>query len=403
MEPSTTPDIIIGLDVGKTDHHASALTTTGERIYDKPLPQDEAAQREILASMQAHGGVLMVVDQPNTIGALPIAVARDCGCTVGDLPDLAMRKAADLYPGRSKTDRRDAFIIADTARTMPHTLRAVDRDDETLVALKMLAGFHDDIAKDATRTKNSLRSVLTQIHPALERVFAGEILSRTLVLDSLIHYEGPTKLAAAGRGRVLKWIRNRAKKDPDTLAIFAALAEQTVTVPGMAAAELVIPQLAANIEALQAQRDTIAGHGSEMLESFPLAQVLMSMPGVGIKTASNILLSIGDCSDFADAAHLAAYAGIAPTTRQSGTSVRGEFPTRAGNKQLKNAMFRSAWIASNCHPASRDYYLRKRTEGQRHNAAVMWLARSRCNVIYALLTRCEFFREIPARTIATAA
>ena len=243
MEPSTTPDIIIGLDVGKTDHHASALTTTGERIYDKPLPQDEAAQREILASMQAHGGVLMVVDQPNTIGALPIAVARDCGCTVGDLPDLAMRKAADLYPGRSKTDRRDAFIIADTARTMPHTLRAVDRDDETLVALKMLAGFHDDIAKDATRTKNRLRSVLTQIHPALERVFAGEILSRTLVLDSLIHYEGPTKLAAAGRRRVLKWMHNRSKKAPAALvdAIFAALAEQTVTVPGMAAAELVIP------------------------------------------------------------------------------------------------------------------------------------------------------------------
>lgn len=222
---------------------------------------------------------------------------------------------------------------------MPHTLRAVDRDDETLSALKMLAGFHDDIAKDATRTKNRLRSVLTQIHPALERVFAGEILSRTLVLDSLIHYEGPTKLAAAGRGRVLKWMRNRAKKDPVALAIFAALAEQTVTVPGMAAAELVIPQLAANIEALQAQRDTIAGHGSEMLESFPLAQVLMSMPGVGITTASNILLSIGDCQDFADAAHLAAYAGIAPTTRQSGTSIRGEFPTRAGNKQLKTRCF----------------------------------------------------------------
>lgn len=209
------------------------------------------------------------------------------------------------------------------------------------------------------------------------------------VLDSLIHYEGPTKLTAAGRGRILKWIRNRAKKDPAALvdAIFAALAEQTVTVPGTAAAELVISQLAANIKALQAQRDTIAGQVEEMLESFPLAQVLMSMPGVGITTASNILLSIGDCQDFADAAHLAAYAGIAPTTRQSGTSVRGEFPTRAGNKQLKNAMFRSAWIASNCHPASRDYYLRKRGEGQKHNAAVMWLARSRCNVIYPLLTR----------------
>ena len=262
-----------------------------------------------------------------------------------------------------------------------------------------------EITPASPRTKNRLPSVLTQIRPVLERVFAGEILSRTLVLDSLIHYEGPTKLAAAGRGRVLKWMRNRAKKDPAALvdAFFAALAERIVTVPDTAAAELVIPQLAANIKALQAQRDTIAGQVEEMLESFPLAQVLMSMPGVGIKTASNIVLPIGDCQDFADAAHLAAYAGITPTTRQSGTSVRGEFPTRAGNKQLKNAMFQSAWIASNCHPASRDYYLRKRAEGQKHNAAVMWLARSRCNDIYALLTRREFFREIPARTIATAA
>lgn len=73
-------------------------------------------------------------------------MARDCGCTVGDLPDLAIRKAADFYPGRSKTVRRDAFIIADTARTMPHTLRAVDRDDEALAALKMLVGFDDEIA-----------------------------------------------------------------------------------------------------------------------------------------------------------------------------------------------------------------------------------------------------------------
>ncbi|MBP2331941.1 hypothetical protein JOF33_000640 [Corynebacterium freneyi] len=62
MQPSTTPEIIIGLDVGKTGHHACALTDTGERIYDNPLPQDEAARREIFASMQAHGSVFMVVD-----------------------------------------------------------------------------------------------------------------------------------------------------------------------------------------------------------------------------------------------------------------------------------------------------------------------------------------------------
>ena len=90
--------------------------------------------------------MLVVVDQPNTIGALPIAVARDVGADVAYLPGLAMRKAADLYPGQSKTDARDAFIFADTARTMPHTLRAVDRDSDVLSALKVLSGFDEDLA-----------------------------------------------------------------------------------------------------------------------------------------------------------------------------------------------------------------------------------------------------------------
>ena len=240
--------VFVGLDVGKSAHHACALTADGSRLYDKPLVQDEAALRDVFIGLQQHGPVLMIVDQPNTIGALAIAVARDCDCQVAYLPGLAMRKAADLYPGRSKTDARDAFVIADTARTMPHTLRAVDRDNEVLSALKMLAGFDDDIARDCSRTKNRLRSVLTQIHPAFERVFVGEILARTIVLDLLIHYGGPTKIRAAGRARVLKWARNRSRKDPVELIdrIFTALAEQTVTVPGTAAAELVIPQLAAN-------------------------------------------------------------------------------------------------------------------------------------------------------------
>jgi hypothetical protein len=56
-------------------------------------------------------------------------------------------------------------------------------------------------------------------------------------------------------------------------------------------------------------------------------------------------------------------------------------------------MFRSAWIASNCHDPSRRYYQRKRAEGRKHNAAVMSLARRRSNVIYAMLTSREFYRE----------
>lgn len=100
--------ITLGLDVGKSAHHGCALTPDGQRVYDHELPQDESALRTVISDLQQHGAVLVVRVQPNTIGALPIAVARDVGADVAYLPGLAMRKAADLYPGQSKTDARDA-------------------------------------------------------------------------------------------------------------------------------------------------------------------------------------------------------------------------------------------------------------------------------------------------------
>jgi hypothetical protein len=112
-----------------------------------------------------------VVDQPATIGALPVAVAQAAGVTVGYPPGLAMRRIADPHAGESKTDARDAFIIAEAARTMPHTLRSIQIADEQT----MLCGFDDDLAKQATATPNRIRGLVTQIHPAPERVLGPRL------------------------------------------------------------------------------------------------------------------------------------------------------------------------------------------------------------------------------------
>jgi hypothetical protein len=84
---------------------------------------------------------------------------------VAYLPGLSMCRIADLYPGQAKTDARDAHIIADAARTMPHTLRRVDTGDETLTELGVLVGFDDDLAGEATRTSNRIRGLLTCSRP----------------------------------------------------------------------------------------------------------------------------------------------------------------------------------------------------------------------------------------------
>jgi transposase len=122
----------------------------------------------------------------------------------------------------------------------------------------------------------------------------------------------------------------------------------------------------------------------EILDAHPLAKVLISMPGLGIRTSARILLEIGDITAFPTPGHLAAYAGLAPVTRQSGSSIKGEHPPKGGNKALKRAMFLSAF-ASLSDPLSRAYYDRKRAEGKKHNAALICLARRRSDVIYAML------------------
>lgn len=187
--------VIVGLDVGKSEHHAVGLDRAGGRVFDAPLPNSEPKLRAMFDKLAAHGPVLVVVDQPATVGALPVAVARACGHDVAYLPGLAMRRIADLYPGDAKTDARDAFIIADAARTLPHTLRRVDTDDEALAELSVLAGYDDDLATETTRISNRIRGLLTGLHPGLERVL-GPRITHPAVLEILIGCGGPAGIRA---------------------------------------------------------------------------------------------------------------------------------------------------------------------------------------------------------------
>ncbi len=394
-----------GLDVGKGVHHVVALDPAGTRLVDRPLPNDEGALRELFTGLQTHGRVLLVVDQVAAIGALAVAVARDLGVAIGYLPGLTMRRLADLHPGEGKTDARDAFVIADAARSLPHTLRRVDGDDEQLAELTVLAGYDNDLAAEVTRLTNRLHDALTHVHPALERLI-GRHLNRAGVLDLLVAAPTPAQLQRLSWDDIAALLRPRSRR----LAagelpgqILTALTEQTVTVPGTDAFGRVIAGLARQLRQVRDERDSIVEQLEQRLDAHPLAEVLTSVPGIGVRTAINILVHVGDGSAFPTAAHLAAYAGLAPVTRRSGSSIRGETRSRRGNKALKDALFLSAF-ASLRDPASRAYYDKKRAEGKKHNAALVCLARRRTDVIHAMIrTRTPYRPPSPNPTAVEAA
>lgn len=392
------PQVFLGIILGKTEHHATAVDHDGQVVHDKPLPQSEPKIQELLTALAAkHEQLLVVVDQPKTIGALVFAVAQQLGIAVAYLPGLTMRRVADLHPGQAKTDARDAYIIADTARTMPHTLRGITVADEHIAELSMLCGFDDDLAAQLTGVRNRLRGLLTQIHPALERV-VGPRLAHPAVVDMLSRYPTPAALHEAGRSRVRTRLKKLAPRMAARLAdeIFVALAEQTTIVAGTNTAGHIISRLAAQLAQLTEQRADIEAEILTVVDAHPLTEVLTSMPGIGVRTAARILTEVVG-KNFKSAAHLASYAGIAPVTRRSGTSIRGEAPSRRGNKTLKRALFLSAFASIKADPLSRAYYDRKRAEGKRHNQAIIALARRRTDVLYAMLRDGTLYEPRPTQ------
>lgn len=108
MTAQQHPAVFIGLDVGKAEHHAVALTAAGKKVYDKALPNDETRLRGILDELaRAHGPALLVVDQPATIGALPVAVAQACdGVEVAYLPGWRCDGSLTCTPARPRPTPR---------------------------------------------------------------------------------------------------------------------------------------------------------------------------------------------------------------------------------------------------------------------------------------------------------
>ena len=380
-------DVVVGLDVGKAAHHAVALDREGRRLVDREVANTEEDLRAVLARAGQSGRILVVVDQLNSIGALPVAVAHATGTAVAYLPGLSMRRLADLHPGNAKTDARDAFVIANAALTAPHALRALDIPSEAQADLSMLLGYDDDLAEACSAAISRLRGLLVHIHPSLEKSL-GDNVSHEAVLRLLIKAGGPAGLRALGRARIDRELAKHAPRIHARLAdeIWDGLAAQTVTVPGTTAAARVLPGIASQILQLRDQRRQVAQDVERVLDAHPLSEVLTSMPGIGVRIAARFLAETGgDVAAFPTAAHLAAYAGLAPVTRRSGTSIRGEHVNRGGNKRLKNALFMAAFASLRADPESRAYYDRKRAEGKRHNAALICLARRKTDVLYAMV------------------
>ena len=297
-----------------------------------------------------------------------------------------MARARDFYAGEGQSDPKDAFVLAAVARAHPSRRVWLTATPEVRAKLELLCGYDADLRADANRLTNRLRALLATAWPGLERA-RGDRLDTLPVLALLAKYPSAPDLVRARRARLVALLRQAGARRPDVLidTVLEAATAQTVTVAGAQTVARIVVEVAGPLTRVIERRARLEDEITEVFSAVPEAPVLTSLPGIGPRLGARIAVEIGDVRRFPTADKLAAYAGLGPAPRQSGTSLKGNRATRHGNHRLKNAFFQAAF-ASLRHPPARADYDRKRAAGKRHNPAVLCLARRRVDVLHAMLT-----------------
>ena len=381
--------VFCGVDVGKATNYVVALgRDDDERLVSRAVEQTETDMRAALAEATSHGVTLLVVDQPGSFGRLTVAVARDMGIDVAQIPPKRFRQVAETY-GEGKSDAKDAFIIADAARSTPRNVELLGSRGDAIAAIRVVTSCRDDVVHERTRTYNRLHDLINQVCPPLERLFSGQKLHSELATRIFARYGGPHGLRRAGRSRASKWagsLKWHRNDGPAKIAeVFDAIDGQTVDMPGTDAIERQIMRLAARALELETEERSLNGELERLSSLVPEVSLLRSVPGIGAVYGATIAAEIGDVSRFSRPSSLASYAGVAPVREESGSSVSRSRRRKGGNRRLKNAVIRSSECSVLHDEVARGYYDRKRAEGKSHRQAIRSLARRRIDLVYALL------------------
>lgn len=375
----------IGIDVGKREHHLVILDESGQRVgkpqtiantrrgFDECLQTLRALDGSVQLALEATGPYWLALYEYLTHAAFQVAVFNP-------LQVHAYRKTGVR---RTKTDRVDAFWIADLVRVGGGA--ATPQPDGTVLQLRELARFRWQLMDQIGDNKRKVLNVLDRVFPEYETLFSDVFLvsSRTLLKQAANADEFATfdlgeltaLLHTHSRGR---FGLAHAQKIVDT-------AKTSIGVSFLAdAAQLEVACLVAQIEFLQTQVEQVDAALAELLTQVP--QHLTTIPGLGPVTAATVLGEIGDVNRFASLEKLVAYAGIDATVHQSGQfNATQMHMSKRGSPYLRRALWLSAFVASQHDAELQTYYERKRAEGKHHNTIMGAICRKLLARIFVVL------------------
>jgi transposase len=375
----------VGIDIGKTHHWACVVDAEGKALLSVKVANDEAEIEALLAKTGSLAMQLIwAVDIIGAPSALLLALLARAGQSVRYASGRVVAAMSAAYAGEGKTDAKDAYVIAETAR-LRRDLSVIDTGTDLVRKLAVLTGHREDLIADRVRMINRLRDLMTSVFPSLERAFDYSSHKGALVL--LTSYATPDRIRRVGQTRLTGWLRNRNVRGAADVAARATAAAkaQTVVLPGQDMTASIVTELATAILALDDRLKVLDAQIQMTFDEHPHARIIQSMPGFGPFLGASLLVGANDLRAFPSAGHLAAAAGLVPVPNDSGRRTGNLHRPLRYSRRLRHVFYLSAQTSMMRAGPNRDYYLKKRAQGATHSQAVIALARRRIDVLWALL------------------
>jgi transposase len=391
--------VFVGIDWSEHHHDVWVVDEKGTQLAKVRVPEG------IEGVVKLHEAIADHADEPEEV---IVGIEIDRGLLVGALVGAGYQVFAinplsvDRYRDRhatsgAKSDPGDAKVLADIVRTDRHNHRPVAGDSEIAESIKLIARTHQSFVWERQRHVNRLRSALREFYPQALEAFGTELASAdaVAVLSIAPTPELGRRLSRSTIAAALRRAGRQRNLESRAEQIQRALRSEQLRAPdGLERTYgVIVSSLVGLIEGLNGQVGGLQDELEASFERHPDAEILRSLPGLGIVLGARVLGEFGDDpTRYADARSRRNYAGTSPITKASGTR-RVVLARFARNERLFDACYLWAFASLTKSPGARRYYDLQRARGKTHSQALRALGNRLVGILHGCLRHGEPYRE----------
>lgn len=387
--------VCVGIDVAKENHDCFIISSEGEVLADVfTIPNNMEGFRCLLERIHActtsQDKIKVGLEATGHYSYNILGFLLDSGLATHVLNPLhtnLYRKSLSLR--KTKTDRVDARTIAamlmSDVSLKPYTGTAYHNEE-----LKSLTRYRFGKVQERAKLKSSIARLVCILFPELEKMVPSLHIASVYAL--LSEFPGAKQVADSHltrlKGLLLEASKGRYKRDMAVEIREAAKASIGSVLPAKSL-ELrhtirLIRELSAEIEEIETAIQAIMDE---------LQSPITTIPGIGARMGAMILAEVGDFSRFDSPDKVLAYAGMSPSTYQSG-QLKNCYAhmEKRGSRYLRFALYNATKYVCHWDPTFAAYLAKKRAEGKHYNVAISHATKKLVRLIYALEKSGEPYR-----------